>query len=797
MFSRERRLFFSRVPVFLLMVMALSATACALPELSDISATPEQAWTGENVILSVKCTDNESEIEQVYAYMAGPGISWISPGFSEYENSTFMLSVSDFYGKTGEFSAAVYCTSLNGTTNMNTTFSISEFSGEISSVSPESIYVGDTVEIDMFVKKDDVYLSTGVVFNVSLNSEHTELVQPPAYDIEKGWRIRFAAPQASGTYNVNVAAFYEGAVFEAPISIEVKDVFEFALSAIDKSEVLSGENITATIFASEKGSSIPISKSSISAKIGSYVADVADVSLASNGRYVATITIPSLSPSAYSLKITFSHQNFTAEKASTITYLVPVSGALLDPNGGAVSAKLSFIYGAIERYVHTDSKGDYRINIPSREYDVKLVHNRASIVQQGVSVTEFDDPLRFYYIADIVIPGIKPAGLFMFETILPADNTEITLNYDERKVSSESSLAVYRCGNWNSAEKKCSGSWDEISAAIDIVRNSAKFTSGSPSGAYTLGSLDALFLDFSIDKTTYYVGDVIKAVGISERSGGNYVGNIEITGRINAQPSTKTVTSSEKGVFSLDLAVPSVEGNYTLVFTAELEPYQSYEITKAIEVIRRKEISLVLPDTVRMVVGENSTIEVPVVNTGQAPLSNAEISISGIPEDYYVITPELLSVDAGEEATFFINFNIPELAPKTTHGADITIPFGDKTFKKTFALTIKEPDAEEPAVNEVEDNDTESIFTLPTGLMTSVMASDIIYLIVFSVLSFSTAIFLRIRRTRQTSELNGSGYNRKAYLFEIKKAVEKGFGEKLKKVVKRKRTAKKAVRRKK
>lgn len=794
MFSGEKKLFFGSVLVFSLMVMVFSGTGHALPELFDLSATPEQAWTGENILLSVKCTDNESTIEQVYAYIEGPGISWTSPGFSEYENSTFMLSVSDFYGKTGVFSAAVYCTSVNGTSNMNTTFSVSEFSGEISSVSPGSIYVGDTVEIDLFVKKDDVYLSgsSAVTFEVLVNGVLEPLTA--AYDFEKGWRIRFAAPQVSGTYNVNVAAFYEGAVFEAPISIEVKDVFEFSLDAVDKSEVLSGENITATLFASERGNPISISKSSISAKIGSYVADVAGVSLASNGRYVATITIPSLSPSSYGLKITFSHQNFTAERTSTITYLVPVSGTILDPNGGAVSAKISFVSGALERYVYTDSKGDYRINIPSREYDVNLVHNRATIVQQGVSVTEFDDPLRFYYIADIVIPGIKPAGLFMFETTLSADDTEITLNYDERKVSSEASLVVYRCGNWNCAEKKCSGSWDTISASIDTVRNSAKFSSANPSGAYTLGSLDALFLDFSIDKTTYYVGDVIKAVGISEKSGGNYVGNIEITGRINGQPITKTVTSSEKGVFALDLEVPSTEGSYTLVFAAELEPYQGYETTKTIEVIKRKEISLVLPDTVRMGVGENSTIEVPVVNTGQAPLVEGKISISGIPEDYYSITPELLSVDAGEETKFFINFEIPELAPKTTHGADITMPFGDKTFKKTFALTIKEPVAQDPAVGETDAETNESAFTLPTGFLTSVASSDVLYLVVLSAISFSTAIFLRNRRTPRTSELGDNGFSRKAYLFEIKKAVEKGFGAKLKKVVKRKRTVKKAVR---
>ncbi|MCK5333783.1 MAG: hypothetical protein KAJ24_04680, partial [Candidatus Aenigmarchaeota archaeon] len=420
--------------------------------------------------------------------------------------------------------------------------------------------------------------------------------------------------------------------------------------------------------------------------------------------------------------------------------------------------------------------------------------DRASIVQQGVSVSEFDDPLRFYYIADIVIPGIKPAGLFMFETTLSADDTEITLNYDERKVSSEAGLVVYRCGNWNSAEKKCSGSWDSISASIDPVRNSAKFSLANPSGAYTLGSLDALFLDFSIDKTTYYVGDVIKAVGISEKSGGNYVGNIEITGRINGQPTTKTVTSSEKGVFALDLEVPSAEGSYALVFVAELEPYHGFETTKTIEVIRRKEISLVLPDTVRMGVGENSTIEVPVVNTGQVPLVDGKISISGIPEDYYTITPELLSVDAGDETKFFINFEIPELAPKTTHGADITMPFGEKTFKKTFALTIKEPVAEEPAVGETDAETNESAFTLPTGFLTSVAASDVLYLIVLSAISFSTAIFLRNRRTLRISEPGDNGFSRKAYLFEIKKAVEKGFGAKLKKIVKRKRTVKKAVR---
>ncbi len=793
MFSRDGRLFFGKVLVFSLMVMVLSGTGHALPELSGLLATPNQVWVGENVILSVICTDNESAIQQVYADIIGPGIIIPSLDFSEYENSTFMLSVSDFYGKIGEFSAAVYCTSENGTANQNTTFSVSEFSGEISSVSPDNIYVGDTVEVDFFAKKDGVYISSGVVFNISLNGVSVPLAQPAAYDFEKGWRIRFEAPQASGTYDVKVAAFYEGAVFEETISIEVNDVFEFALTAVDTSEVLSGENITATIFASEHGNPISISKSSISAKIGSYAVDVADISLASSGKYVATITLPSLTPAAYGLKITFSHQNFTAERTTTITYLVSASGTLLDPNGGAVSAKLSFMSGALERYVYTDSKGAYSMNILSRTYDVRLVHDRASIVQQGVSVSEFDDPLRFYYVADIVISGIKPAGLFMFETTLSADDTEITLNYDARKVSSdESGLVVYRCGNWNLAEKKCSGSWDTISASIDPVRNSAKFSSANPSGAYTIGSLDALFLDFSIDKTTYYVGDVIKAVGISEKSGGNYVGDIEITGRINAPPNTKTVTSSEKGVFALDLEVPSAEGNYTLIFTAELEPYQSYEITKEIEVIRKKEISVVLPDTVRMGVGENSTIEVPVVNTGQAPLVDGKISVSGIPEDYYTITPELLSVDAGEETKFFINFEIPELAPKTTHGADITIPFGEKTFKKTFALTIKEPVAEEPVV-EAPDAENNDSFALPTGFLTSVAASDLLYLVVLSAISFSTAIFLRNRRTLRTSEPGDNGFGRKAYLFEIKKAVEKGFGAKLKKVVKRKRTVKKSV----
>lgn len=781
-FQRERALFLAS---FLLLALSLLPESYAAPAISNLAAGEANLWLGEGASISLGCTqdaNSSANIIRVYSVISGPGIILPEMNFSA-SGSAYSLSVPQSYlDRAGIFNTTVFCIDSAGeNASESVAFSVSNISSEVKSAATP-LYSGDVAEIGYLVKKDGIALVSGVSFEAAIDGQSISLLQAPAFDTTKGWMLKFSTSSlAAGNHSFSVSAKYGRASTAGSAKIEIRPSAEFSVLNIDRTEVQSGNEIIASVKATDRGSPVAITAAQISARVDSAEAKISGISQAASGIYDVKIVAPPFASGTRRLAISFNYGNFSASYAKNITYVVPVSGKIAGADGKGVPAQILFKSSALEKSLNADNTGAYSAYLPPGAYNITVSHDGSMFGVDDASIDGFDDSIKYQYISNLDIAGIKEAGIYVYEVALDYSAAHIRMKYDEGKVSDESKLKVYECSNWNSGRRECVSGWREIPASIDMIKNAAK-ADVPVLHAYAIGTEDTVGAEANLDKAEYILGEKMKLAGIVRDSGASAVAGANITASIEGVAGAASAVSGAGGVFTLELAAPSSEGKFALLIRAEKPPYVFSERRIEFGVAKSRSISIVAPDTIRLRPAESAAAEFTIANLGQADFSDLKVAIKGVPESYYTISQATVdSLKSGEEKTVSVNFHIPSDAAKATLGGTIEIS-GGYSASKGFGLTIS---SQQESTSAAQANATASKssadsassgggFEMPTGLASlaamPVSAGDIYNLALFAVASFSLALLLR--------RLRLSGYSLKKpensarnMMFEIKKRV--------------------------
>jgi len=767
-----KRILISCSIIFLLLIIPSNAKAILL---ITGNVTPSNAWLGEGISLSLECSDDQNlTIAETYVNITGPGISFPRIDLYGYDSLYSTVIDSSSLNGRGRYDVTFNCKNNNSDFNFTSAyFIVSELISGINAVKPSPAYIGDSIEIDTIVKKDDTVLSSDVSFQVYLNGQETPIKYPLAYGAN-GWMLKVDAPSSEGVYNIEVVAKYEAAQATATSTIEIKEPLQFELIDIDKLWVKPSDNITMTFRALFKGQEISLKSEYFNIQINSVNQPIQEISRSGGYSYVK-IVAPQLSPGSYDMKIRFAYMASTKEFSRTIEYVVPINGMILDSGNKSVYTQMKFTRNGTERLITTDSSGSYSNYLPIGIYSVQLIFPSATLYLSNVIIDSFDNPIRFDHpAASINIPGIQDAGVFVFEVALSYQDAYIEMKYDDSRVSDESRINVYKCKNWNFGNRICSENWTMVNAETDSVRNFVKLNTTSLS-AYVIGYRKTIRVNSASDKDVYNLKDLIKIKGLVEDDSKNPVGGAEIKVSIQNTSISASTKSDPSGIFSLEFLGPNQEGDYNILLTAEKLPYFGFNQTIPIKVVKSEGFSVAIADTIRVRQGENFTAEASLISLGQTDYSNLTISLNGVPREYYTLSKTIDRLLSGEEKKIPITFTIPEDASKTTYSATLRVESSNFIAEQTFALTIT-------TVGESNSNTqptgapsfTFPIFNLPTAkIVLPAFSSEIICISLFAIASFSFAYIMKRRKNK-----NIERPDIKNLLLDIRREVSRELNEK-------------------
>jgi len=749
--------------IFFSMLLFLTAIplVSAVPMIQNVNVQPPHLWLGEDAVISLNCLDNENNtIGQVYANVVGPDV--ILPTLypaSSNENYYEIFVGKEHLDRTGQFDATIYCqNNLSNETSNLTSFTVSKLTGYISGINPYPAYTGETMEIDFIVKRNDAKISSDVIFNVSVNNQLKALKVAPAYDNNKGWLLKVNPPSEPGIYDIKVVAFYDRTKVINYSSVEVRNNIEFNIESIDKNWVNSNDNITVTLRALEKGNAINLNKNNINIKINSANAEITTISKHDNLVDVKIIA-PTLSAGRYELDAYLDHEDSYYSDSKPIDYIVSIGGTLIDANSKAMSVQLRFIQNDVTKLsMTTDSYGHYSGSIPPDNYDLEIKFPQSTLYLDDISISNFDDPIKYFYSDEFDLPGIRNHGLYDYSIALSYSSARIEMIYTEKNMVNENNLKIFKCSNWNPGRKICNSVWSEINGDIDIVRNKARINSTTLS-AFVIGEIKGISVDFSLDKEIYGLNDKILVRGIAKDEDRNSVSNASIEAYIKNTGINYRATADENGIFSLEIQTPKDEGKYELVLKVKKNPYREFNGNKNFEVIKSKSILIDFPDTIKIAKGENLTQNLSLLNNGQADIENLKVYFEGMPESYYKFS-ENISLESGEQKALFVDFNIPFYAEIGVSSATLKIEGNKISQEKVFGLNIVERN--ESSNQTLPTTGLASGFTLP-----DINYLDIAFIALFAVACFSSAIILKKRKTTKRSR-----DNIKNILFEIKGTIK-------------------------
>lgn len=764
------------ISLSLILFLITIPLASATPIIGNINILPSSTlWlkenenaTTEDAIITLNCYDNENKtINRVYTNITGPvNLTPNGPwNFTCINNNCSLLIDHNYLDRAGQYNAEIFCSNNESTiTPASTSFTVSGLTGYINIINPNPAYIGDFIEINFIVMKDGVKISNGVEFNVTLNDQFKDFTIDNTYANERGWILKLDSPSTEGTYNLKVNAFYDRAKVTDSDNIEVKKKIDFEIVSLSKNWVKGNENITLTLRAKDGVNIIDVNKNNLNIQIASINLDI--LNMEKNGDlYYAKITTPAISAGTYEVKATLNYKGTSYSSTKSIDYIVFVEGKITDSNNKGISTQIKFFSNGIEKLkLSTDNIGYYSGSLPPDIYDVQIVFPQSTLYLEESSINNFNNPIKYFYSTDPLVPGIRNAGLFSYEVALTYYEAYIEMNYEEKNLLDEENIVVFKCSKWNSGRKICNDKWFEIGSDIDTVRNLVKVNLSSLS-AFIVGERKTINANYNLDSQNYYIESPVKVRGILKDEEGDAVVNATVKAYVKNTGIKIETTSDNNGVFSFDFKAPKEEGNYTLVLSAEKTPYISFSDNKNFNALKSIAMEIVIPDTIKLKQGQNFTQEISIVNTGQADFLNLNISLNGIPSNYYNMTNYIERINENEENKVYIYFSIPEDAEKKTYSVTLAVFNNEIRQEKIFGFTI------------AGKNETIIQTTSPTGRFILPIAlpeldSNMIYIIIFAIICFSAAIILKKIKIRKAKRDDV-----KDFLFDVKDYFRKRKSE--------------------
>ncbi len=726
-------------------LFSLVSVVKAAPIIENAALQPENPWIGEDAVISLNCTDDNNSIDYVYAAIEGPDIMLPLMNFTGSDNTYTLAISSDYLYKTGQYNVYIVCVnnvSENATQPLS--FMVSQLNGYFYSVT-EPAYIDGMLDIYFILKKDGVHITSGVTFELRLDGQPVSF-SPPPYESGRGYYIKIDSPDNEGAYALEVKASYQGGSVSNTTVLHVLKPIEFELVELNRFLNRNG-NINLVFRINDRGIPVTsIKQDDLEFKLNG--ADLDIDSFSKNGNtYTVTIISPDMEPGSYDFEIKVSYKGQTFKKTEKVSYTIPISGRLAHNEEG-VNADIIFEGdNGLKITVSTNDDGFYTGYIGPGEYDVRLSSPKTELVLYNVNITEFDDPIKYYRLGNVNIQGLKTSSVFVYETVLDYSKAYIEMKYNDRDVPGpEDQLKVYKCKNWNSGTETCYSNWSAVDSVVDIIRNFIKLNTTSLS-AYALGIERVIKVESGLDKDTFFLSEGMVLKGIATDEDNNPIAGVEINAEIVGTGKKYNATTSDQGLFEIDMKSPDSEGRYTVLIKAEKKPYVGFSGSLHFDVKKKIDITVSAPDSVRIISSSNATVNFSVVNTGQVDLEDITLSIAGIPVDLFNLTEESIDVlKVNEQRKIPVYFEIPGNMDPESYTSEFRAFSDDIDEKETFLLTII---GEGSSTGDYNQTATDNVSSPTANIIAQLfegMQNDIVYILIISVVCISTAYFLRRKK---------------------------------------------------
>ncbi len=718
-----------------------------------IKVEPNEVWIGDDVRIS--CYDDETISSVLLAFIEKTPSSWEKPITNKLNDTYYWVNFTPPRTPPLLGTYTVYCS--DGATNSSkVTFKVSSLDATIIDY-PSDIYLGNEIILKANVietSNSQQTVTSGVNFKVLLNNKNVPINPDATFFFNNKWTVTTEKLSLTsfnpGPYKLTLEATYKDNKVYDEKDVDVKTPIEFELIGIDKTWIRSNDNITFTFKALYNGELFEFKKEYLTIWIDSIDVNIKEIYQSGQYTYVK-ISVPNLQPGTYDLDVKFEYttedEEWVKDIHETIDYVVPVSGNIKDSDDEAVYVQLNFRNNETQKKFITDGGGSYSGLIPPGIYTLELTFPDSKLVLYDIMINEFDNPIRFDHpSAEVNIPGIGVGAIFVYEVALTYSDAYLEMKYDDSKIVDETQISLYKCENWNFGRKICNSEWETIDAEVDTVRNSVNLNTTELS-AFVIGYKKNLHLDFNLDRDEYFLREVIRVTGIVEDDDKKPVLDATITASIPNTDVSASTKSDNSGVFSLEFQGPNKEGDFKVVLKAEKSPFSSANSSSSIKVLKSKDLSLLIAESIKVKQGENVSIPFEVVNIGQTDFSDLRISLTGIPEEYYSLSKMQISkLTAGNQEKISMFLTIPNDASKTSHTGSLQVAYNGNTLEENFILTVLSGQSNETVVSEGWGFRFPDI-SFPTAMIVLPGVSiDILIIIIVGISSFSIAVYLKKRK---------------------------------------------------
>jgi len=671
-----------------ILAVIISMAACAHgASIDQLIVNPQEAWLGDAVTVTSRCTDTVP-ITSITADIIGPGFLLPSLSLAAQGDSMYQIKMpGSYFDRRGTFTAGVTCNG-NGSAYGAVEFNISQFTMDISS--PQSVYTGGQIELDLNPQKNGANITSGVSISVVFNGTQAQLDMPPFYDSIKGMVVKLHAPQAPGSYQISVLGTYQGKTITSTANIDVDAPVEFSIPSSTQS-VKPYDNITFNLIAKNRGSQLPLDASTLDILVNGVSPNINSVDW-NGGSYDVSIVAPDLPPGNYQIEVRQDFNGTTYYANRTIDYTTTLSGRFTDINGKPITAQIMLFNSGSEKYsINTLSDGTYSADVIPGTYDVEIWTPDAQINLQNANVNSFTDPVTYAYDPGARIDGFMVSGVYTIKTSWSFDRADVTLGYDDTLFDNVMNLSVYNCPYWS--QGRCTSNWLRIAPDYNPGQHRVSFST-SNLGVFAVGQDDQLSISMSLDKNKYARGDIASLKGsVSGQQG--LAGNVSLRIFVNGYLD-KQITANENGVFGLDFVAPDQEGNFTLRAAATKYPYQPGQADINMEVVSMPSASIIFPASIQVKEGGNDTEDIDVVNTGQGDLHNAMVALD-LDKKYYELGQYDTIIPEGKDIHIPIMFKAGVNESQDTLSGTIKLSSDETSQQKVFGFTILPPDAAKPS----------------------------------------------------------------------------------------------------
>ncbi|MEM5875345.1 MAG: helix-turn-helix domain-containing protein [Candidatus Aenigmatarchaeota archaeon] len=536
-----------------------------------------------------------------------------------------------------------------------------------------------------------------------------------------------------GEYNFSINLSYSRLNFRFSFPLKILPNYEVKISSISKNMVEKGENITINFVLREKGIPIEASYENVKVYVGDEEAQI--LALRFDGaNNILRVLLPSLSPGKYDLKVVFDSGKIYSDTLP-IYYIKPIYGTLLDSNRKPIQAFFYLYKNEQEVYRNnTDSQGNYLIRIVPDTYDLKIVFPQSTLFFKDFSFTGEQNFVNYNYVENIFIEGLKVYALYSFDIIGSYSRVEVNLNYKDYIVEDEDFIRLFYCESWNSQKLSCNKNWVKIdSFDLNKVSNTI-FLSLNKLSAFVLGREKYLKVSCNANKNKFYLNDSAIINCLVQDEEGNPVKEAIVTFKMEGK--TYVRKTDEKGFVSFDLILDQ-EGNFTYSINVKKDLYIPSDFNSSILVEKKREIFVLVPDTIRIERGSNLTIDFTIYNIGQADLNDIELFLEGIGFDYTFSQDYLKTLKAGESFKGSLTIYCRENATLGTSSIKFKLNSKEINYSKDIGLTILE---------RKQNLVTGFVIKLPSLKL----RKEYLYLIIFAIISFSLSFILKkIKKSRK------------------------------------------------